>query len=105
MDCTHVVWDRVAKKVNTMCKRSEKELLFHLKLMPTTFGEYIMFRGASMVLPMINMLYHDTYPYDLSFGKVHMDREFVTYNSIGQETKWQGAWIITDNGSPCYSSR
>ena len=33
----------------------------------------------------------------LSFDKVHMDREFVTYNSIGHETKWQGAWIITDN--------
>ena len=49
-----------------------------------------------MVLPMINMLCIMIHIL-LSFDKVHMDREFVTYNSIGHETKWQGAWIITDN--------
>jgi len=41
---------------------------------------------------------NDTYPYDLLQNRVHEEREFRTYNSLGQPSKLQGAWLITDNG-------
>ena len=33
---------------------------------------------------------NDTYPYDLVHNRVHEEREFRTFNSLGQPSKWQG---------------
>ena len=46
------------------------------------------------------VMQNDTYPFDLINNRVHGEREFHTYNSLGQLSKWHGAWLVTDN---CYS--
>jgi hypothetical protein len=50
------------------------------------------------------VMQNDTYPCDLINNRVHRERVFQTYNSLGQLSKWQGAWLLTDNGYGRYMS-
>jgi hypothetical protein len=105
MDCTHLVWDRAAKKVANQCKKSGSAKTLSFEVVVDHFrrihhvSKY--FYGATNDK---RVMFNDTYPYDLVHCRVHGDREFITYNSLGQPSKWRGAWIITDNGYTRYMS-
>jgi hypothetical protein len=66
MDCTHVVWDRAAKKVNNMCKRSGKAATLSFEVVVDHFRRIHhvskSFYGSSNDK---HVMYHDRYPYDL----------------------------------------
>ena len=64
MDCTHhVVWDRAAKKVNNMCKRSGKAATLSFEVVVDHFRRIHhvskSFYGSSNDK---HVMYHDTYP-------------------------------------------
>jgi hypothetical protein len=98
MDCTHVVWDRAAKKIANQCKKSGSAKTLSFEVVVDHFRRIHhvseAFYGASNDK---KVMFNDTYPYELVHNRVHQDREFTTYNSLGQPSKWSGAWIITDN--------
>ena len=50
------------------------------------------------------VMQNDTCPCDVVNNRVHRERDFQTYNSLGQLSKWQGAWLLTDNGYGRYMS-
>ena len=99
MDCTHVIWDRAAKKIANQCKQSgcAKTLSFEVVVDHCRRIHHVSkpFYGTTNDK---RVMAHDTYPFDLVHNRVHAEREFRTYNSLGEPSKWQGAWLITDNG-------
>ena len=70
MDCTHVVWDRAAKKVNNTCKRSGKAATLSFEVVV----DHVLrsFSGSSKDK---HVMFHDTYLYDLSFGTTQFGRK------------------------------
>ena len=100
MDCTHVLWDRAAKKIANQCKQSgcAKTLSFEVAVDHCKRIHHLSkpFYGTTNDK---GVMQNDTYSYDLVHNRrVHGEREFRTYNSLGQPSKWQGVWLITDNG-------
>ena len=89
MDCTHVVWDRAAKKVNNMCKRSGKAATLSFEVVVDHFRRiHHVSKSFYASSNDKHVMYHDTYPYDLSFDKVHMDR--VTQSGMKPSGKVHG---------------
>jgi hypothetical protein len=105
MDCTHVVWDRAAKKVANQCKKSGSAKTLSFEVVVDHFRRIHhvskFFYGATNDK---RVMFNETYPYELVHYQVHGEREFITKNSLGQPSKWRGAWLITDNGYSRYMS-
>jgi hypothetical protein len=105
MNCAHVLWDKAAKKVANQCKKSgsAKTLSFedvvdHCRRIHHVSKPFYGTTNDKKVMQ------NDTYPCDLVNNRVHKERDFQTYNSLGQLSKWQGVWLVTDNGYGRYMS-
>ena len=99
MDCTHVLWDRAAKEIANQYKQSGcaktpsfEVVVDHCRRIHHASKPFYGTTNDKRVMQ------NDIYPYDLVHNRVHGEREFRIYNSLGQPSKWQGAWLITDNG-------
>ena len=89
MDCTHVLWNRAAKKIANQCKQSgcAKPLSFEVTVDHCKRIHHVSksFYGTTNDK---GVMQNDTYPYDLVHNRrVHGEREFRTYNSLGQPSK------------------
>lgn len=105
MDCTHFLWDRVAKKVGNMCKGSSHAKTLSYEVFCDRFRRIhhvsVGFYGSNNNK---HCMFNDTYSMDSVQKRVHQKRTFVTYNDLGQPSTWRGAWLITDNGYIKYMS-